>query len=83
MKRKTRAYMQVGDLRIQRINVSEREWRDFYHWVLSLRWSRFSFLVLGVYLAVNLAFAGLYVAGAGQHRRDEAGLLLRRLLLQR
>lgn len=55
--------MRVGQLEFHKLNAAGWEWRDTYHWILSLSWPRFGALVLGVFTAVNLCFAALYVAG--------------------
>ncbi len=46
-----------------KINAARREWRDSYHWVLSLSWPRFAAVLLTAYLALNLIFAAAYAAG--------------------
>lgn len=43
-----------------KVNDAARDWRDIYHWILSLTWSRFTLLVLGLYLGLNLLFALAY-----------------------
>ena len=55
--------MRVGQLEFLKVNAQKQEWRDLYHWVLALGWAKFSLLILGVYLALNLIFAGLYSVG--------------------
>ena len=52
----------AGQLEFVKINAG-REWRDIYQWVLSLSWSRFAFLIAGVYIGINLFFAALYSLG--------------------
>ena len=52
-----------GRTEFLKINAAHRDWRDSYHWVLSLTWPQFA-LFLGVsYLVLNLAFAALYALG--------------------
>ena len=46
-----------------KLNASRTEWRDAYHWILSLTWPGFALLVVGVFLALNLVFALAYFAG--------------------
>ncbi len=61
MKKKPNAVsMQVGQFEFVKINVGRREWRDLYHWVLSLSWPKFCAFIAGVYIAINLLFALLY-----------------------
>ena len=64
MKKKPYVNVQAGRLQFHQLNVNSREWRDVYHWLLSLTWSRFAGFVLGVYLLLNLCFAALYLLGA-------------------
>jgi inward rectifier potassium channel len=46
-----------------KINAARQDWRDGYHWVLSLSWPQFAgFLVLS-YLAIHVIFATLYAIG--------------------
>jgi inward rectifier potassium channel len=49
-----------GGLRFHKINVTHREWRDVYHWLLTLSWPQFSAFVFGTYLAINLIFSLAY-----------------------
>ena len=55
----------VGDFNLEKVNAMRWEWRDLYHWLLTLSWPKFAAFLLGVYLAVNLLFALLYFAGGG------------------
>jgi inward rectifier potassium channel len=65
MKKKSHAVsVRVGEFEFLKVNVGRREWRDFYHWVLSLSWARFAAFIAGVYLAINLFFALLYSLGS-------------------
>jgi len=50
----------VGQYEFLKINTGKREWRDSYHWILSLSWPQFAGLISGAYLALNLVFALLY-----------------------
>jgi inward rectifier potassium channel len=54
-----------GSIEFLKINAAPRDWRDSYHWVLSLSWPQFSlFLVVG-YLLINTLFALLFVLCPG------------------
>ena len=46
-----------------KLNASRTEWRDAYHWILSLTWPGFALLAVGVFLALNVVFALAYFAG--------------------
>ena len=46
-----------------KLNASSTEWRDAYHWILSLTWPGFALLAVGVFLALNVVFALAYFAG--------------------
>ena len=64
MKKKSASVsVRAGQYEILKVNADKLEWRDTYHWVLSLSWPRFASLILGVYLAINLIFATLYTLG--------------------
>jgi inward rectifier potassium channel len=64
MKKKSNAVsVRVGQIEFLKVNIGTQEWRDVYHWVLSLSWPRFAALISGVYLAINVVFAVLYSIG--------------------
>ena len=50
----------VGQFEFLKINTGKRDWRDAYHWILSLSWPRFAALLSGAYLFLNVVFAFLY-----------------------
>ena len=47
----------VGGINFHKLNVKRREWRDAYHWLLTLSWPQFSAFVFGMYLVINLLFS--------------------------
>lgn len=53
----------AGQVEFLKINAASREWRDGYHWILSLSWPRFAAFLLGVYVALNFVFAAAYALG--------------------
>ena len=52
--------VRAGRLQFHKLNTSAWDWRDVYHWLLTLSWPQFASLVLAVYLSINLFFALLY-----------------------
>jgi|tagenome__1003787_1003787.scaffolds.fasta_scaffold20972061_2 inward rectifier potassium channel len=54
-----------GRTEFLKINAAHRDWRDSYHWVLSLTWPQFYLFLLVSYLFVNLVFAILYLVEPG------------------
>lgn len=52
-----------GRTEFLKINAARRDWRDTYHWILSLSWPWFVAFLLGVYLLINLLFATAYTFG--------------------
>jgi inward rectifier potassium channel len=52
-----------GRVEFLKINAAARDWRDSYHWILSLRWPAFIAVILLVYLIINLLFATAYTLG--------------------
>lgn len=49
-----------GDIKFHKLNTQAWEWRDAYHWLLTLSWPQFSAFVFAAYVAVNLLFASCY-----------------------
>jgi inward rectifier potassium channel len=66
-RRRKRPVIRVRSGRVDflKINAARQDWRDGYHWVLSLTWPRFALFLLSGYLLLNLAFATLYSIGGG------------------
>jgi inward rectifier potassium channel len=64
MKRSSPAIkVQAGHREFIKLNARRFEWRDIYHLVLTLTWPQFAGMILGIYLCINLVFAGLYLLG--------------------
>ncbi|MDQ6912108.1 MAG: ion channel [Verrucomicrobiota bacterium] len=55
--------VRAGRIEFLKINAARSNWRDSYHWVLSLSWPRFALFLLSSYIFINLIFATLYVLG--------------------
>jgi inward rectifier potassium channel len=55
--------VRAGQLEFLKLNADTREWRDMYHWILSLTWPRFATLIASAYVTINLLFALLYTLG--------------------
>ena len=54
-----------GNIEFLKINAIRWDWRDIYHWLLSLSWPLFALFLLAAYLTVNAGFALLYWAMPG------------------
>lgn len=65
MKRRGAIPVRSGRTEFLKINAAARDWRDAYHWVLSLTWPQFSLFLIGSYVLLNLVFAIFYVLGGG------------------
>ena len=52
-----------GQTEFLKINAARRDWRDTYHWILSLSWPRFAAFILGAYVTINLIFGAAYSLG--------------------
>src|SRR4029434_1040110 len=52
-----------GQVEFVKVNTDAWKWRDFYRWLLGLRWPQFAAFVAAVYVALNLLFAVLYSLG--------------------
>jgi hypothetical protein len=55
--------VRAGRLEFVKLNVAKFNFRDSYHFILTLTWPRFAALVLAVYILINLVFASLYLLG--------------------
>ena len=55
--------VRAGRVEFLKINAAARDWRDSYHWILSLRWPAFIGLIMAGYLVINLIFATAYTLG--------------------
>jgi inward rectifier potassium channel len=49
-----------GQVELVKLNVKKFDWRDTYHFILTLSWPGFAAFVFGIYLLINLGFATLY-----------------------
>jgi inward rectifier potassium channel len=52
-----------GQIEFLKVNTEGWEWRDAYQWLLGLSWPQFAAFVAGIYIALNLLFAALYILG--------------------
>ena len=64
-KTSTPILVRSGNVEFLKVNAIGWDWRDIYHWLLSLSWPRFSLFLLAAYLLVNAGFALLYRAMPG------------------
>lgn len=55
--------VRVGHREFVKLNVTKYDWRDIYHFILTLSWPQFAGSVLGIYVLINLCFAALYLLG--------------------
>ena len=53
-----------GQFEFVKLNAKKFDWRDTYHFILTLSWPGFAGLVFGIYLLINLVFAALYMLNA-------------------
>jgi len=64
--RRRRRHIRVrsGQFEFVKINAQKFDWRDTYHFILTLTWPGFAGLVFGIYLLINVVFAALYMLDA-------------------
>ena len=55
--------VRAGQVEFVKVNTGKWDWRDVYQWLLALSWPRFALFVAGIYIVINLIFAGLYSLG--------------------
>lgn len=53
----------AGQTEFLKINAARRDWKDTYHWILSLSWPQFGLFLIATYLSLNTVFAGLFLLG--------------------
>jgi len=53
----------VGHREFIKVNATKYDWRDIYHFILTLSWAQFAGMLLGLYVFINLCFAMLYLLG--------------------
>ncbi len=56
-------FIRAGKVEFLKINATGWEWRDTYHWIVSLTWPRFALLAICSFLFLNLLFATAYLVG--------------------
>jgi inward rectifier potassium channel len=62
MKRRSRHIrVRSGQFEFVKLNAEKFDWRDTYHFILTLTWPGFAGLIFGIYLLINLVFAALYM----------------------
>src|SRR6516225_6088919 len=65
MRRRSRKIrVRFGQFEFVKINAKKFDWRDTYHFILTLTWPGFAGLIFGVYLIINIVFAALYMLDA-------------------
>jgi len=50
-----------GSIEFLKVNSVTWQWRDIYHWLLSLTWPHFATFLLSCYIGVNVIFACLFL----------------------
>ena len=55
----------LGNSEIRRVGGRSWNWGDLYHWILTLSWIRFFFLIGFLYIVTNLLFAGAFYVAPG------------------
>lgn len=70
---KTRIVARTRDDQIRRVNLSTRWWEDLYHQALTIRWHWFLLWSSLAYVAVNAAFAALYLLQPGSIHNARPG----------
>jgi inward rectifier potassium channel len=65
MKRKRHIRVRAGQFEFVKLNAKKFDWRDAYHFILTLTWPQFALFVLCSYLLINFLFAILYFLGPG------------------
>ena len=60
MRRRSRHIrVRAGQFEFVKINAKKFDWRDTYHFILTLSWPGFAAFIFGIYLLINVVFAAL------------------------
>ena len=63
-RRQRQIRVRSGQFEFVKLNAEKFEWRDTYHFILTLSWPGFAGFVFGIYLLINIVFAALYMLEA-------------------
>jgi inward rectifier potassium channel len=61
MRRRRNIRVRAGQFEFVKLNAEKFDWRDTYHFILTLSWPGFAGIVFGIYLLINVLFAALYM----------------------
>jgi inward rectifier potassium channel len=62
MRRRSRHIrVRSGQFEFVKLNAEKFDWRDTYHFILTLTWPGFAGFIFGIYILINVAFAVLYM----------------------
>ncbi len=64
-KRGATQHVRIGEFELGKIGVSRFDWRDPYHFALTIRWPAFVLYVFSAYFFITSLFAVLYLANPG------------------
>jgi inward rectifier potassium channel len=60
-RRRRNIRVRAGQFEFVKLNAEKFDWRDMYHFILTLSWPGFAGIVFGIYLLINVLFAALYM----------------------
>src|ERR1700686_1366790 len=60
-RRRRNIRVRAGQFEFVKLNAEKFDWRDIYHFILTLSWPGFAGIVFGIYLLINVLFAALYM----------------------
>src|SRR6202140_2740636 len=63
-RRRRNIRVRAGQFEFVKLNAEKFDWRDIYHFILTLSWPGFAGLIFGIYLLINVVFAWLYMLEA-------------------
>ncbi|MES2794411.1 MAG: ion channel [Bacteroidota bacterium] len=65
--KETRLINRNGNFNVKLINQPFKDWLNLYNRLIIMSWTRFGFLIIGMFLLVNLFFASLYSLIGTEH----------------
>jgi inward rectifier potassium channel len=75
-RRRRNIRVRAGQFEFVKLNAEKFDWRDTYHFILTLSWPGFAGIVFGIYLLINVLFAALYMLNPHAIAEMEPGSFL-------
>ncbi len=61
--------------------IPDFKWSDFYHWLMTISWSKLSVMIISFYFVINTLFAFLYLGSGDGIKNAKPGSFIDVFLL--